>query len=98
MLGDDDMGETYYRLPMNLFHFEEGAEYFIMPAAGDGMIYAGIHDKDYLVFKKTDSPQVGAIVIAEILRFVFQVCGYLLPVWQAADGLANHYPTLDGIA
>lgn len=37
-----------------------------MPAAGDGMIYAGIHDKDYLIFKKTDTPQVGAIVVVEI--------------------------------
>ena len=60
------MGETYYRLPMDLFHLEENTEYFIMPAAGDGMINAGIHDNDYLVFKKTDSPQVGAIVVAEI--------------------------------
>ena len=37
-----------------------------MPAAGDGMIYTGIHDKDYLIFKKTDTPQVGAIVVVEI--------------------------------
>ena len=60
------MGETYYRLPMDLFHLEENTEYFIMPAAGDGMIYAGIHDNDYLVFKKTDSPKVGSIVVVEI--------------------------------
>ena len=58
--------DTYYRFSREMFNIDKDLEYFFMVFDGNGMINAGIHDKDLLLFKKTSRPSVGSIVVAEI--------------------------------
>ena len=45
--------DTYYRFSREMFNIDKDLEYFFMVCDGNGMINAGIHDKDLLLFKKT---------------------------------------------
>ncbi len=55
-------------LDAKLFNLPEGIksnDYFLMTADGHGMINAGIYNNDILLFKKTTTPEIGSIVVAE---------------------------------
>ena len=59
----DNAAEAWYRLPVSLFG-DRDMKYFIATAQGNGMINAGIHDGDNLVFVATDTPDNFSIVYA----------------------------------
>lgn len=49
-----------------MFNLDDNTDCFFMVCDGNGMVNAGIHDKDLLLFKVTNSPTNGSIVAAEI--------------------------------
>ena len=57
---------TYYPISKSLLNMDSNADCFMMVATGNGMINAGINDKDILVFRTTDAPQLGSIVAVEV--------------------------------
>ena len=56
----------YYRINPLMFNLEPKTDCFFVIADGNGMVNAGIHDKDLLLFKTTDTPQNGSIVAVEV--------------------------------
>ena len=59
----ENASEAWYRLPVRLFGNRD-MRHFIATAEGNGMINAGIHDGDNLVFVATDTPDNFSIVYA----------------------------------
>ena len=53
--------DEFVQLPVSIFGADEK---YILNANGDSMKNAGIDDGDYVVVRKTDSPQEGDIVVA----------------------------------
>lgn len=58
--------DTYFRVPHELFNIDNTSEFFFLTVSGSGMKKFGINDKDLLLFKATEKPDVGSIVVAEI--------------------------------
>ena len=56
----------YYFVPGKLFNIEHAADCFFVKVDGNGMIKAGINNKDLLLFKKTSNPTDGSIVMVEV--------------------------------
>ena len=68
--------DTYFRVPHELFNIDNTSEFFFLAASGSGMKKVGINDKDLLLFKATEKPDVGSIVVAEI-DGEFKCCEYI---------------------
>ena len=56
----------YYRVSYSLFNLDDKTDCFFMICNGNGMSNACIYDKDLLLFKYTDKPTNGSIVVAEV--------------------------------
>ena len=55
-------------LDAKLFNIPEedsASDYFIMRADGNGMVNAGVHNNDMMIFKKTDEAPFGSLVAVE---------------------------------
>jgi len=59
----EDNIKEYVRLPQSLYG---SGNYFILPACGESMIGAGIHDGDLVLVRQQDSADEGQIVVALI--------------------------------
>jgi repressor LexA len=55
------------RLDGKLFNIpdDDSNDYFIMRADGNGMVNAGVHNNDMMIFKKTDNAPFGSLVAVE---------------------------------
>ena len=60
------MDNNYYSVDRKIFNLENKTDCFFMVCTGNGMVNAGINNKDLLLFKKTDKPLNGSIVAVEI--------------------------------
>ena len=55
-----------FRVDTHVFNMDKRAECFFVIVSGDGMVNAGIKDKDTLLFRATNTPKSGSIVAVEV--------------------------------